>query len=318
VNSPKVNRRRVVDEQIAQALQRIPVFSGTRMEDASAERLAGLTNKNYRVDANGASFVLRIPGEGTAEYIDREVEEHNARAAAEAEVNAEVLFFDSSDGLMLTRYLEGNETMSPEAFVSKPGAPTRAAQVLKRMHSSGKHFRFRFELFGMIEEYLGYLDQRDAQLPEGYHDVVKEAEAVREALDAHPASLAPCHNDPLTENFLDNGERMWLLDWEYSGMNDPFWDIGDVSVEAGLSDEQDMEMLEAYCDGSVSSADVGRMKIYKGMADLLWTLWGLIQHVNENPADDFWAYSTQRFERCKALMGTEDFGHYLRAVRTAE
>jgi thiamine kinase-like enzyme len=308
-----------VDEQIVQALQRIPVLSGTRAQDVSIERLAGLTNKNYKVvEANGESFVLRIPGEGTSEYIDRDVEEYNARAAAEAKVNAEVLFFDSSDGLMLTRYLEGCQTMSPEAFVSKPGAPTRAAQVLKRMHSSGKHFRFRFELFGMIEEYLRYLDQKDAQLPEGYHEVVREAGAVREALDARPAPLAPCHNDPLTENFLDNGERMWLLDWEYSGMNDPFWDLGDVSVEAGLRDEQDMEMLEAYCNGLVSPADVGRMKVYKAMADLLWTLWGLIQHVNENPADDFWAYSTQRFERCKASLGAEEFGHQLRAIRTAK
>jgi thiamine kinase-like enzyme len=307
-----------MDEQLSEALQRIPVFEGQDPEVMVVERLGGLTNTNYKVAANGELFVLRLPGAGTSEYIDRSVEEHNARAAAEAGVNADVMFFDAADGLMLTRYLEGCETLSPEAFTTKPGVPTRAAQTLKRMHESGKEFRFRFELFDMIDTYLDVLSRKDAELPEGYHDVVEESGAVREALEARPVALAPCHNDPLTENFMDNGRRTWLLDWEYSGMNDPFWDLGDVSVEAGLREEQDMEMIEAYCNGAVTPAAIGRMTIYKAMADLLWTLWGLLQHVNDNPTDDYWAYSTRRFERCKALIGTEEFPSHLQAIRTAK
>jgi thiamine kinase-like enzyme len=153
-----------------------------------------------------------------------------------------------------------------------------------------------------------------APLPEGYHDVVREAEAVRRALDKHPAALAPCHCDPLSENFLDNGKRMWVVDWEYSGMNDPLWDLGDMSVEAGFDEAEDREMMEAYFQGGASAAEQGRMVIYKAMCDLLWTLWGLIQFANKNPVDDFWAYAIGRFERCKALMGREDFKHHLAAV----
>ena len=100
---------------------------------------------------------------------------------------------------------------------------------------------------------------------------------------------------------------MWLVDWEYSGMNDPVWDLGDLSVEAGLSAAQDRELLEAWGDGPPSAALVGRMVASKAMCDLLWTLWGLIQHANGNPADDFWAYATGRFARCKALMGQPGF-----------
>jgi thiamine kinase-like enzyme len=182
------------------------------------------------------------------------------------------------------------------------------------MHRSGQTFEFRFELFAMIDDYLKVLAKLGATLPEGYHAVVGEAEKVRVALDSHPVALAPCHCDPLTENFLDDGDRMWVVDWEYSGMNDPIWDLGDMSVEAGLDEALDLEMMEAYCEGRVPRALHGRMVIYKAMCDLLWTLWGLIQHANQNPVDDFWAYAVKRFERCKVLMGAADFGRHLDAI----
>ena len=204
--------------------------------------------------------------------------------------------------------------MTPELFQTRPGAPARAARALRQMHRSGQSFDFRFELFSMIDDYLKLLAKLGAELPEGYHDVVGEAGKVREALDRHPAALAPCHCDPLSENFLDNGTRMWVVDWEYSGMNDPMWDLGDMSVEAGLDEAGDREMMAAYCDGAVPRALYGRMVIYKAMCDLLWTLWGLIQHANKNPVDDFWAYAMRRFERCKALMATPDFARHLDAI----
>ncbi len=193
-------------------------------------------------------------------------------------------------------------------------ARRRAAQVLKRMHTCGKEFRFRFELFSMIDDYLALLDGKGAALPDGYHDVVAEAEAVRRVLDANPAVLAPCHCDPLCENFLDDGARMWIVDWEYSGMNDPIWDLGDLSVEAGFEVRHDREMMDAYCGGAAPADVYGRMVIYKAMCDLLWTLWGLIQHANENPAEDFWAYAVNRFERCKTLIGDAEFARHLAAI----
>ncbi len=304
-----------MDDNIAAALDRIPVFDGVPREAIACARLGGLTNLVYRVDAGDRRYVLRIAGEGTEDYIDRKVEGHNARVAAEAGVSAEVLHFDADSGLMLARYLDGCVTMSPELFKSRPGAPARAAEVLKRMHGCGREFRFRFELFAMIDEYLGLLAKLDAPLPDGYHEVVAEAGAVRQALDANPATLAPCHCDPLSENFLDDGARMWAVDWEYSGMNDPVWDLGDVSVEAGFDEAQDREMMAAYCGGEPPAALYGRMVIYKAMCDLLWTLWGLIQFANKNPVDDFWAYSVTRFERCKALMGGPDFARHLAAIQ---
>jgi len=306
--------RKQAMHEVEAALARIPDLARQPRDGVTWERLGGLTNRVYKVTARDAAYVLRIPGEGTSAYIDRQVEAHNACVAAAAGVGAEVLFVDANDGLMLTRYLPGCVTMSPARFRARSGAPARAAKALKRMHECGQTFQFRFELFGMIDEYRRLLKQRDAPLPDGYDAAVAEAQSLRKVLGKSPPPLAPCHCDPLAENFLDDGSRMWIVDWEYSGMNDPIWDLGDVSVEAEFDEAQDREMMAAYGDGTVSEALYGRMVIYKAMCDLLWTLWGLIQHADNNPADDFWAHSTRRFARCRTLMAGDRFSESVAAV----
>ena len=302
-------------EQVHEVLTGIPGFTDLAADTYTTERLGGLTNLVFRIDVGSDRYVLRIPGKGTEEYIDRAVEKHNAQVAANADVSAEVIHADAESGVMLSRHIDGIVTMTPELFASREGSAARAGKAFRKMHDWSEAFEFRFELFAMIDDYLKILDQRKAELPDGYADVVEAAQPVREALDAHPAKLAPCHCDPLCENLLDNGERMWIVDWEYSGMNDPMWDLGDLSVEAGLTPAQDRELIEAYCAGAPTAAEFGRMIIYKAMCDLLWTLWGLIQHADDNPAEDFWAYSIGRFERCKALMSDPEFESHVNAVR---
>ena len=238
-----------------------------------------------------------------------------AEEAARAGVSPEVIHADPATGLMVTRFIDETVTMSPAAFRDRAGASGRAGKAFRKLHESGAAFPFRFDLFAMIDDYLGVLAGKDVELPDGYHDVVAEAEAVRAALDAHPAPLAPCHCDPLCENFLDTGAIMWIVDWEYSGMNDPMWDLGDLSVEGEFSADQDAEMLAAYFGREPRPAEQGRVVIYKAMCDLLWTLWGLIQLANKNPAEDFRAYADGRFARCKALMADPGFPDHLEAVR---
>ena len=301
-------------QEVHANLARIPRLSRIAAEQVRIERLAGLTNRNYKITIASERFVLRIPGEGTSEYINRRHEAVAARIAAEAGVNAEVLFFDENDGLMLTRFVDGALTMNGERF-KDPGAVARAAQAFRRMHDCGKSFAAEFDLFQKMDEYLDYLRRKQARIPDGYAAVQREAEAVRAALNARPAALRPCHCDPLAENFLDTGARTFIIDWEYAGNNDPMWDLGDVSVEASFGPDQDAALLEAYFAGRPPPAQVGRMVMYKAMCDLLWTLWGAIQVANENPVDDFWAYAVNRFGRCQALMGQTDFGRHLQAAR---
>ncbi|RGP35758.1 phosphotransferase family protein [Pseudotabrizicola alkalilacus] len=297
-------------DDIAGLIAEIPMLAGW---SGPAQRLGGLTNRVYRL----GEAILRVPGEGTADYIDRTAEAVAAEAAAQAGVSPAVLYNDPASGLMVTRYVADTVTMTPNAFRARPGAPARAALALRQLHQSGQVFATRFELFAMIDDYLRLLSGKDVALPDGYHAVVREAEAVRAALARTPVPLAPCHCDPLCENFLDTGSRMWIVDWEYAGMNDPMWDLGDLSVEAGFDEGQDEALLAAYFNGPAPPQDQARMVIYKAMCDLLWTLWGLIQLANHNPADDFQAYADGRFARCRALMATPGFARHLAVLQAS-
>lgn len=277
------------------------------------ERLGGLTNLVFRV----GDYCLRLPGRGTEEYINREHEAVAAREAAKALVSPELIHADAETGVMVTRFIEGARTMSPDAFRADPGSVRRTGEAFRQLHHSGAQFPFTFNLFSMIDDYLSLLSNKQVALPEGYYDVVARAENVRTVLAARPLPSVACHCDPLCENFLDTGERIWIVDWEYSGMNDPMWDLGDLSVEAGFDAAQDAALLKAYCGGAPDPSDHARMVIYKAMCDLLWTLWGLIQLANGNPAEDFRAYADGRFARCKALMASTEFTDSLKTLQSA-
>jgi thiamine kinase-like enzyme len=281
--------------------------------DAPTTRLAGLTNVNHLVERDGEQFVLRIPGAGTSEYISRANEAVAARSAADAGVNADVVFFDAADGLMVTRFVAGAATMNAERFRDLD-AVARAGHAFQRLHTAAAPFANDFDLFGMIDDYKRLLADKGARLPDGYDELQTTAEATRAALEATARPLVPSHCDPLCENFLDTGERMYVIDYEYAGNNDPMWDLGDLSVEGEFGPEQDAALLRAYFGGDPPPAEVGRMVAYKALCDLLWTLWGVIQHANDNPVDDFWAYATGRFERCARLMHSPDYAAHLAAV----
>jgi thiamine kinase-like enzyme len=296
-----------VDDRLAEAMARVPILSNAD----TPQRLGGLTNVNFRI----GEHVVRLPGAGTTEYINRTTEEVAARSAAAAGVNAPVEYFDASDGLMITRFIDGATTMSAAAFTDL-GAVGRAARVLRTLHTTAAPFASEFGLFTMIDEYKTLLATKGATLPDGYEAVQQQAEGVRAALEAAPVPMVPCHCDPLCENFLDTGERMMLIDYEYAGNNDPMWDLGDMSVEGGFSPEQDAALLNAYFDGDPPPGQVGRMVAYKAMCDLLWTLWGVLQHVNGNSAHDFWAYAVERFERCRKLMASAEFEQSIAAIVT--
>ena len=204
--------------ELAAAFARIPFLAG--FDPTAASRLAGLTNVNYLVDTGTERLVLRIPGAGTSEYIDRTAEEVAARSAAAAGVNAEVLFFDSADGLMVTRFVDGAATMNPDRFRDLD-AVARAGLAFRQLHTAAAPFAVDFHLFGMIDDYKRLLAEKGAALPDGYAAAEAAADATRQALEATARPLVPSHCDPLCENFLDTGRRMVVIDYEYGGNNDP-------------------------------------------------------------------------------------------------
>jgi thiamine kinase-like enzyme len=298
-------------------LERLGFYTEAETQGVEIERLGGLTNRVFMVSGPRGRHVLRIPGKGTEAYINRRVEAVAARAAARAGVSPEVIA-TTDDGLMLTVAIENAATMTPESFNADPASVARAGAALRKLHESGETFDFRFELFSMIDDYLKLLKTKSVSFPDGYAEAVAAADGVRRALNAHPLPLVACHCDPLSENFLDTGERMWIVDWEYSGMNDPVWDVGDFAVEAQLTPENEKILRDAYFGGAPTKGELGRYVIYKAMCDLLWTLWGLIQVADQNPVDDFWAYANRRFARCKKLMDSPEFPMHVENVERGE
>jgi thiamine kinase-like enzyme len=206
--------------------------------------------------------------------------------------------------------------MDAVGFHRDPTAVSRAALALKRVHGIGRAFRSRFGPFSPIDYYLGLLRGLRTPLPAICGEVMREAEAVRRALETARVPATPCHNDTCPENFVEVGDRVYLIDWEYSGMNDPMWDLANLSMEAGFDPEQDRTMMEVYCGATVPPGLYDRVVLQKAMSDYFWGLWSVVQHANDNPAADFWAYAVKRFERCGTSMGSDEFGSRLDAVST--
>ncbi len=300
-------------EEAYEMLGRIPFFAGVRREAVGIEPLGSLTNVGYKVTVGGTAYALRLPGDYTGEYVDRASEEHNSRIAATAGIGAEVLYFDARSGSMVSRFIEG-DTLDGARLVLDAETLARVTQTLRKVHGLGRGFWSRFDVFGMIERFRTLLRRLREPLPAGYEEAERGAEAVRRALEAAPRPFVPCHNDPWPYNFIDAGGRIHLIDWEFSGMNDPFWDLASLSVESGFSPEGDRRMMEAYLNTAVPEELCARVELYKAMGDLLWSLWGAIQHANGNPLDDFLAYSRDRFVRCEERMDSRRFSRSLEIV----
>ena len=301
-------------QKVRDALARVPPFGDVRWEEVEISPLNSFTNMSFKLTAHGSAYVLRLAGKGTSSYIDRGAEEHNARIATEAGLNAEVLFFDAEDGTMLSRFIDGPH-MDKMEFRRDPDAPARAALTLKQLHSMARTFRSRFGPFAPIDYYLDLLRALRSPPPDAYFEAKRDAETVRRTLEAAPVPPAPCHNDTCPENFVEVGRRVYLIDWEYSGMNDPAWDLADLSVEADFGPQQDGVMVNAYCGGAAPAGFYERVVLQKAMSDYFWGLWSVVQHANDNPAAEFRTYATARFERCTRLMSGDGFASCLGAVR---
>jgi thiamine kinase-like enzyme len=273
---------------------------------------AGLTNQNFRVEVDGRPFFVRLPGSSTDLLaVDRANELHNTRAAAEAGVGPKVVAHDPESGALVLDWIDGR-TMSNEAFAER-GTPVRIAETLRRLHS-GPPFRDDFNMFRLTEYYLSVVDARSIRIPDGYRDELPKVAFIEAALAAHPLPTVPCHNDLLAENYLDDGRRLWIVDYEYSGNNDPTFELGNTCQELGWDDGRIRELCAAYF-GEATDALLGRMRLQMIMSDVGWTLWAAIQAAISSIEYDFWGWAEERWGRASAGLTGPDLDDWLTAVR---
>jgi thiamine kinase-like enzyme len=275
-----------------------------RMGWAAAPDLAvtplggGITNLNYRVDVRGEAYAVRIPGADSIHLgIDRAREHACTAAAHESRVAPGVVAFLEPAGVLVTRFVLGR-TPSEEAM-RRPDMLRRVARTLRRYHT-GRAFPGIFSPFRTIRDYLAVASANGAPLPERLDWMLERAARLEEVVES-TEDQRPCHNDLLPGNFLDDGERLWILDWEYAAMGDPFFDLGNFAAHHQLTDSLEHILLDAYA-GAVTVRGVSRLKLMKIISDLREAMWGMVQVAISAIEFDFSAYGRRHFDRCAAQL----------------
>ncbi len=294
---------------IEQVVERIPEWSGKSR--AIHPLSGGLTNTNYTVNVDGTPYVVRIPGASTELLaVDRANEYHNTKAAAEAGVTPKIAYYLHDFDVMVLEFIRG-ETMSIPRLQG-PGMPARMAASLKRLHA-GPRFLHDFNMFRLTEFYLKIVDEHHVRIPGGYRDYVPKVARIEAALARHPLPTVPCHNDLLAENYIDDGQLLWLIDFEYSGNNDPTFELGNTCQEQQFDEPRLVEMCAAYFGGPYPDK-LARMKLNMIMSDVGWTLWAAIQAKISKIDFDFWGWAVERWGRAVAKMNAPDFLVWLETV----
>jgi thiamine kinase-like enzyme len=264
----------------------------------------GLTNRNYKVTTPDGTFVARVSDRGgDLLAIDRDAEYRNSVAAAAAGAGAPVIEYRPQDGLLVVGYIDGR-TLS-NADVAAPGTVARIAAACRLLHS-GPRFGNDFDMFDIQRRYLSVARSRGFRIPDGYDDLMPRFEAARAALAVRREGTVPCNNDLLAANFIDDGDRIWLIDYEYSGNNDPCFELGNIWAECHLSVDALAQLITAYY-GKPSRARLARARLLGLAGKYGWTLWGAIQHGASQLDFDFWSWAMERFEGAAAGFTAGDF-----------
>ena len=261
------------------------------------ERMGGRTNHTYHVTMeDGAEYVVRIPGEGTEDMIVRSDEKTSTALACELGVDAQMLYF-GDDGSKVTQYIPNAVTMSAETLHEKEHID-QMAEIFRKMHNCGKDTGVPFEVFDMAASYEKIINDKNVPMFDDYAAVKATVMDIKAQVDAaKEIKKVPCHNDALCENWVVGDGRMYLIDWEYAGMNDGMWDLADVSIEAGFDNEHDLVFLRSYLGKGPEKADLQDFLASKLYVDYLWTLWAKARVPYDGQPMEDWA--AERYARLK-------------------
>jgi thiamine kinase-like enzyme len=269
----------------------------------------GITNRNFKIRVDEDAFVLRIGGKDTELLgIDREVEHGASLVAADLGVGPRVVAFVEAEGWLVTSFIEGRPVPADE--MAQPARVREAAETLRALHD-GEPIPGRFDSFRVVEAYRDTAEAHGVRVPDDYAWARERADEIERARGSQPE--CPCHNDLLNANFIDDGERLRIVDWEYAGMGDRFFDLANFSVNHEFGDEVNTALLEAYF-GEVHESDAASLRLMRFMSDFREAMWGVVQQGISELDFDFVAYAGEHFER---LRRTAEDPRFVEALRAA-
>jgi thiamine kinase-like enzyme len=296
------------DAELNALFDQIPALAGSRQIE---ELSGGLTNRNFKVTTGQGAFVARCTDTSRNLLgIDRDAEHHNTKAAEEAGVGAPVIDYRPELGILLLGFVNGI-TLSNEDF-QRPGVLVKAARSCRILHA-GPRFQGDFYMFERQPGYLKTVQDNGFKLPTDYLRYADKFADIKAALAATDQTTVPCNNDLLAANFVEDGDKIWLIDYEYAGNNDPCFELGNIWSECGLTLEQLDELVTAYY-GRRLRHKIARARLQGIVSKYGWTLWGCIQNGADAIDYDFWGWAMERYDSAVAEFKGPDFTQLLTDV----
>ena len=271
----------------------------------------GITNHNYTVTVDGEKYVVRIPGAGSDLFIDRGNELECSVQAGKTGVSPEVVYHIRDEEVSVFQFISG-KTLTTEQIAGSNQLIQRIVRAVRTVHRKAE-FTSAFNPFETVRKYMGFVEKYQAPLPEDIDWMLGVRDEIERVMKRNKPEDVACHNDYLSENFIDDGKKIWIIDWEYGGMGDPYFDLGDFAVEHPFTREQEELIIQEYCGETIKSG-LYRMLLYKIASDLWWSIWAMIQSRVSKIDFDFYSYGNVRFERLRKNAGDGDYQTWLKGV----
>ena len=266
----------------------------------------GITNRNFVASTDHGEYVVRIPGERTELLgIDRAYEAEAALRAAELGIGPAVLGMLEAVGTLVTELVDGHH-LEPTPFIERLGD---VVDLIHRFHDSGP-LGGAFPIHRVVEWHARDASARGVMAPKAYERLHQQSRRIEAAFARAPTPLVPCHNDLLPGNVLFADDRVWLLDFEYAGMNDVFFDLGNLSVNSELNHEADERLLTLYF-GQITKSSWARLQLMKMMSEFREGMWAVVQQAISTLDTDFVSYANERLSNCERLASRPEFETWL-------
>jgi len=300
--------------ELTEVVARVTALLGPR-EGSVIQLEGGITNRNFRVNFGGTDYVVRLPGKRTEILgIDRTAECIANKAAAKLGMAPGVAAMFEEPACLVTLFVSGREMSADE--LRKPEALAEIGGDLRRFHESATDLPTDFDSFSLVEEYAASGREHGSEPPEGYDDALEVAKRIEKAVRDQPThERVPTHNDLLTANFLLDGDHVQLIDWEYAGMGDRWFDLGNFAVNNELDDDQEAKLLEAYFGEPPDERLIATLKLFRFMSDFREAMWGVVQKGVSELDFDYGEYTQKHFDRLEEARRDPRFDGWIEAAR---
>lgn len=270
--------------------QKIEKLLSKEEEIVSVERLGGMTNNNYLVETTNRKFIVKFFGKGTDKLINRITEKNNLEKLRDLELDVENYIFDINEGIKVNEYIENATTFDAHYIKTKN---KEVAEILQKVHGSGKELEGEFKIFDEIKKYE---DLIQGEIKYAYYDKIRDKVfGLQSHLEEIGIDRKSCHIDLVPENFIeDENGRVYLIDWEYSSMNDPMWDLAALFIESNYRKSEEGDFFKYYYSEK-TPVSIAKIMIYKILQDFLWSLWTIYK---EEQGAEFGSYGQDRYNRC--------------------